>query len=171
MKRNGLILSLILLAAITSIGYASITASKYNEVSSLASIQSDMRVTVQGNNYPLGMGSYVMSYNGKIFQVEARGAYAIARHPETGEAYALFILTGKDGFAVAALYPASDFVAKYGGSPIVESTIVVDGIYRPGSNVVIYQGSKPVVQAKVLEVQTILKGCHASYEQEQATVK
>ncbi len=171
MRRNGFILSIILLAAIASIGYASISASKYNEVSSLASVSSDMRVTVQGDNYPLGMGTYVMSYNDKIFQVEARGAYAIARNVETGESYALFILTGKNGFAVAALYPASDFVSKYGGSPIVESTIVVDGVYRPGSNVVIYQGSTPIVQAKVLEVQTILKGCHASYEQEQATVK
>ena len=171
MRKTSLLFSLVLLAAIVLVGYASISASKYNEVSSLASVTRDTRVTVQGDNYPLGMGSYAMVYNGDIYQVEARGAYAIARNPETGEAYALFILRGKDGFTVAALYPASDFVSKYGGSPVVESSIVVDGIYRPGSKVVLYQGGMPLLEASVLEVQTILKGCHASYEQEQATVK
>lgn len=171
MKLGSLLLTLLLIAALAGIGYASITASKYSDVSSLASLTAPQRVTIQGENVPLEPGEYKMTLGDKIFIVESRGPYAIATEPKSGESYALFILRGSDGSLAAALYPARDFVAKYGGSPIVEDTIVVDAVYRPGKSIVIYSGSTPLLQAGVLEVQSILKGCHASYEQQQANTR
>ena len=171
MKKRPLILSVIIAVAMIAIGYASISASHYSDVSSLKNLSRDTRVTVQGENLPLGTGSLAMVYKGRVFNVDARGSYAVATDPQTGESYALFVLRGKDNSLVAALYPAKEFVTRYGGSPIIESTIVVDGVYKPGERVVIYQGGAPLLEAGVIEVQNILKGCHASYGQEQATLR
>ncbi len=172
---KSIIIAAALVAAMALIGYASISASKYNDVSSLSMLDSPARVTVSGSTVDLGTGSLVMVYNGEVYKVDARGVYAIAEGVDSGESYALFLLEGSDGFMVVALYPARDFVTKYGGSPVVEAQIVVDGVYRPGNTVAIgIMGPDrfmPLYEAPVLEVDTILKGCHASYQQEQAVVQ
>ncbi len=172
---KSILVALSLLIAMAAIGYASISASKYNDVSSLAGQSSPVRVTVSGSVVDMGTGGLVMVYNGGVYRVESRGVYAIAENPETGESYALFLLKGDNGFMVAALYPARDFVTKYGGSPVVEAQIVVDGVYRPDKTVSIgimgSQGFTPLYEVPVLEVDAILKGCHSSYQQQQAVVQ
>jgi len=106
MNRN-LVLVLILAVAIAGIGYASINASKYNEVGSLSGIEAPTRVTVKGEVVNLGFSKLVMVYNGVIYDLDARGVYAVAKSRTTQDSYAVFILKGKNGFTVAAVYPSA----------------------------------------------------------------
>ncbi len=172
MARSRLIPVFVLAAAIGLVGFVSVAASQYNDVGSLSSLAGPARVTVSGDVLDLGRESLVMVYDGRTFLVDARGPYAIAEDPETGEAYALFLLRGDNGFTVAALYPAEEFVARYGSNPVVEAVIVVDGVYNPDSRVEIGRlgpgGFEALYEAPVLEVTAILKGCHSSYQQPQA---
>jgi len=168
---KGLIIGIAMIALMAGIGYASINASKYNEVGSLLEIGRPSRVTVKGDVVNLGFGEYVMVYNGKTYSVLARGVYGVAEDKATGESYALFVLEGSNGYTVAALYPAGEFIARYGGSPIVDPSIVVDGIYKPDVTVKLVKPGSPPVELSVIEVNAILKGCHASYGEDQATLR
>ncbi len=163
-----ILLAVIMAVLIAGIGYASINASKYNEVGSLASVDSPTRVTVRGNVVSLGIGSGVIVYNGEEYRLDARGPYGIAK-AGNGDSIVIFLLEGDNGFRVAAVYPASEFLSRYGGSPIIDPTIVVDGVYKPGETISITLEGE-TVQVPVIEIYTILKGCHSSYGQEQATV-
>ncbi len=168
---KGLLMGIAMIALIVGVGYASINASKYNEVGSLLEMDHPTRVTVKGDVVDLGYGDYVMIYNGKKFSVSARGVYGVAKDKATGESYALFILRGSNGYMVAALYPAGEFVARYGGSPIIDPSIVVDGVYKPDVEIQLVKPGSPPVSLNIIEVNAILKGCHASYGEEQATLK
>ncbi|MEB3773589.1 MAG: hypothetical protein GSR86_01515 [Desulfurococcales archaeon] len=170
MSRN-LVLVAILALAIAGIGYASINASKYNEVSSLSGIEVPTRVTVRGEVVNLGFSKLVMVYNGIVYDMDARGVYAVAESRTTQDSYAVFLLKGKNGFTVAAVYPSAEFISRYGGSPVIESSIVVDGIYKPGDRLKIVMPTGEQVELPVLEINSILKGCHSSYGQEQARIK
>ncbi|MCE4611756.1 MAG: hypothetical protein F7B17_07300 [Desulfurococcales archaeon] len=168
-----LLLALSLAAVIGLIGVAALAASRYNDVSSLAGLEAATRVTVSGEIVNLGSGDMIMYYDGEVFEVDARGYYAIARNPESGRSYVVFLLRGNDGFTIAALYPAEAFIARYGSNPIFEQTVVVDGIFKPSVKIVLGEpgsgGFEKLYEVPVLEVNAILKGCHASYSQVQAT--
>ena len=168
---RGLIPALILATIIGAVGAYSLASSQYSDVGSLASLEAPLRVTVSGSPVDLGAGEYYMMVGGEAYLVSARGYYAIARPLGGGasEGYALFILRGENGFTVVALYPLEEFVAKYGTAPIVEDELVVRGVYRPEARVAIDLGGGPI-ELPVLEVEGILKGCHASYSQPQANV-
>lgn len=152
---------------IGAVGFASVLSSSYNDVSSLSSVESEIRVTVQGSPVNLGTGTLVLKVGGEEYMLDARGFYAI---PIGGlDSYVLFILEGEDGFRVAALYPARDFIARYGGSPVVESLVVVDGVYEPSAIAVIEDPETgKTQQLPVLWINAILKGCHSSYQQQPA---
>ncbi|MCE4610898.1 MAG: hypothetical protein F7B17_02880 [Desulfurococcales archaeon] len=172
MKIKALLAVLVLAASIVILGYVSIRESSYNDVGSLKELSAPTRVTVTGDLVDLGDGILLMNYKGGTYTLEARGVYAIAQGPE-GE-YAVFLLKGGNGFMVVALYPASEFVSKYGGSPLFEEKVIVQGIYMPGETVVIGlpspDGVKPLYEAPLLKVDAILKGCHSSYQQRQASI-
>ncbi|MCE4602705.1 MAG: hypothetical protein F7C08_00355 [Desulfurococcales archaeon] len=164
-----ILLAIIMAAIIAGIGYASISASKYNEVGSLSGIDAPTRVTVRGNVVSLGTGSGVILYNGEAYRLDARGPYGIAEAINGGDSIVVFLLEGDNGFRVAAVYQASEFLARYGGSPIIDPSIVIDGVYMPSTTMTITIGGDSV-EVPVIDIYTILKGCHASYGQEQATV-
>ena len=168
-----LLLALALSAVIGLIGMAALAASKYNDVSSLAGLEAPTRVTVSGEVVDLGRRDLLMYVDGELFEVDARGYYAIARSPDSGRSYVVFLLKGSDGFTIAALYPAEAFIARYGSNPIFEQTVVVDGVFKPNVKVVIGEpgpeGFDKLYEVSALEVNAILKGCHASYGQMQAT--
>ena len=165
---RGVVAAAVLSLVIGVVGYVSITASKYNEVGMLASLDSPSRVTVRGEVVDLGTGEGVLVYKGERYRLECRGAYAMAESSGSGS-LVLFLLRGGNGFVAAALYPSADFISRYGGSPIVDREIVVDSVYRPGERVsIILPGGG--VEAPVIEINSILKGCHSSYGQEQAVV-
>lgn len=156
-----------LAALIGAVGLASVLSSNYNDVSSLSSVNSEIRVTVQGSPTNLGTGTLILNVGDEEYMLDARGVYAIPLGELEG--YVLFVLEGEDGFRVAALYPAKDFVARYGGSPIVESLVVVDGIYDPNTMVIIEDPEAgKIQQLPVLWINIILKGCHSSYQQQPA---
>ena len=168
---KSIILVAILAIAIAGIGYASINASKYNEVGSLSKLDAPSRVTVKGNVVNLGYNRFMIVYKGQVFEAQAKGVYAVAYSRNGESSYAIFILKGDNGFTVAAIYPSAEFISRYGGSPIIESSIVVDGVYNPGDKIKIILPPGNTETLPVLEINGILKGCHASYGQEQAKIK
>ena len=170
MKPRGLYLILIFSLVIGGIGLLALNASQYSDVGSLAELDRDLRVTVSGDVVPVGYGEFKLVVAGKEYIVEGRGPFGIAKPVSgDGEEYAVFILKGSNGFKVAALYPAEEFVAKYGLNPVVDTVIVVDGIYRAGLEAYIESGGD-MEDIGVLEVLSILKGCHSAYQQPRANL-
>ncbi len=165
---KGVIAVVLLTLVIGVVGYMSITASQYNEVSMLASLDSPTRVTVRGEVVNLGTEDGFLVYKGERYILKPKGMYAVAE-AEGSDSLVVFLLKGQDGFLVAAVYPASDFISRYGGSPIIDPEIVVDGVYKPGERVSIKLPGI-VVDTPIIEIYSILKGCHSSYGQEQAVV-
>ena len=165
---RGIMAAAIFTLVIGIVGYMSITSSQYNEVGMLASLDAPTRVTVKGEVVNLGTGEGALIYKGERYTLKLRGMYAIAE-ASSGESLVVFLLRGQDGFLVAALYPSIDFISKYGGSPVIDAEIVIDGIYKPRDEVTIILPSGQA-NAPVIEINSILKGCHSSYGQEQAVV-
>ncbi|BAA78961.2 hypothetical protein APE_0052.1 [Aeropyrum pernix K1] len=154
-----------------AIGAYAIYTSEYSDVSTLQSVTRASRVTVQAGVAYLGYGTATVIYGGKTYTLEARGAYGILMPTDgSGSSYAFFVMEGEKGYKVAALYELDSFTARYGGSPVFEDTVVVDGVYRPGEELVLLtpagEESLPVVT-----VNAILKGCHAAYDSEKAVVE
>jgi hypothetical protein len=153
-----------------ALGALALSASRYSDVGYLAELQSDSRVTVSGEVVPLGSGVYKLAVGGREYVLEGRGPFGIARPLDGGEDYVVFVLRGSNGYAVVALYPADEFVSKYGLNPIVDSVIVVDGVFRAGLEASISPAPGDVSEVGVLEVVSILKGCHSAYQQPQANL-
>ncbi|BAN89509.1 hypothetical protein ACAM_0040 [Aeropyrum camini SY1 = JCM 12091] len=167
---RALVIAAILAGVFLAIGGYAIYTSGYSDVSTLESLSRPSRVTVQARVAYLGYGSATVVYGGKTYILDSRGAYGILKTVDgTGDSYAFFIMEGEDGFRAAALYKLESFTSRYGGSPVFEDTVVVDGVYRPGEELTLItpvgEESLPVVT-----VNAILKGCHAAYEGEKAVV-
>lgn len=161
---------ILLSVAVAGAGVAAVISSSYNDVGSLAALNERTRVTVEGSTVNLGSGTLILEVNGKSYTLDARGFFAI---PFGGtEGYVLFLLRGESGFTVAAVYDAREFVSRYGGNPVVEATVVVDGIYDPETKArITFLDTGETVEVPILWINTILKGCHASYEQPPATTE
>jgi len=160
----------ILALAIAGAGAAAVLSSSYNDVGSLAGVESSVRVTVEGSTVNLGTGTIILEVNGESYTLDARGYFAVPRGGAEG--YVLFLLAGENGFTVAALHDARDFIARYGGNPVVEATVVVDGVYDPNTRArITFLETGETIEVPVLWINAVLKGCHASYEQPPATTE
>ena len=160
----------LLAVAIALAGAAAVLSSSYSDVGSLSGLSERARVTVEGYTVNMGTGPILLEVNGEEYTLDARGYFAIPRGG--GEGYVLFLLRGDNGFTVAALHDAREFIARYGGNPVVEATVVVDGVYDPQvkANITFLETGE-TLEVPVLWINTVLKGCHASYEQPPATTE
>lgn len=160
----------LLAAAVAGAGAAAVLSSSYDDVGSLAGLSDRLRVTVEGYTVDMGTGTVVLEVNGESYTLDARGFFAIPVGGSDG--YVLFLLRGDNGFTVAALHDAREFIARYGGNPVVEATVVVDGVYDPSvrARITLVETGE-TVEVPVLWINTVLKGCHASYEQPPATTE
>lgn len=176
-KYKALAVSLVLFAALIAIGYSAISSSSYMDVSSLLKTNTKSRVVVEGKPVVLGTTTLLLKVNNTVFKLEARGVYGVAYQlegPQLGNdnSYAVFILSGKQGGAVAALYSAKEFVSKYGSRVEVSSRVVVEGTYLPSTTVTVYDATGRLLgEYPLLLVTKILEGCHESYKQPVGTIK
>lgn len=160
----------ILFAALLAIGFMSIKSSDYRDVSSLKSLGYEAYVTVRGTPVNLASGSYLLRIGDTVYSMKGFGSYGVAERvngPPFGndDSYAVFVLEGKDGFRVVALYSANEFKNLYGGSPSVSSRVVVEGRYEPSVHVIIMNtATGEVEEYPLLMVSKILEGCHESYQ-------
>ncbi len=171
MKMRTILLSLGIAVVIFAAGLYMVYSSTYSDVSTLATLSSPTRVTVQGSPLMMGVGEATLIINGEPYRARIQGYYGIAE-PLSGEgrSYAFFFLTGSDGYSVLALYDAREFTSKYGGSPVFEDTVVVDGVFRPEVTASVQGADLEFTITNIIEVKAILKGCHASYDGEKAVV-
>ncbi len=176
-KIKPLIVSLVLFAALVAVGYSAITSSSYMDVSALKNYRGGERVIVEGRPALLGVQKMYMVVNSTLFELEAHGVYGVADYvkgPRIGDdnSYAVFVLQGRDGSSVVALYSAREFIAKYGSRVEVSERVVVEGVYSPNTRVIIYDATgKPLGEYPAILVSKILEGCHESYQQPVGTIR
>jgi hypothetical protein len=154
-------------ALMAGIGYAAIYSSNYDDVSKLRGLDARIRAIVRGDTVDMGVGRLVLEVDGRTFTLEARGLYGLAYSPGSDRPAAVFILKGRDGFEVLAIYTKDDFVEKYGTNPVVDPEVVVDGVYDPAARAVVRTpGGEVVGEYNVVFIDRILKGCHRAYSEE-----
>ncbi|MET1102029.1 MAG: hypothetical protein ABWW69_06115 [Pyrodictiaceae archaeon] len=174
--KPAIILGVVLFAVILTIGYTAISSSRYMDVSSLKSYKNEVHVIVSGKPVVMGIGKFYMKVNNTIFIVDAHGVYGVAKRVKgpllgSDDSYAVFLLQGKDGSVIAALYSASEFKARYGMKVDVSDKVVVEGIYKPSLRTELYTPSGDMVTSTTtIVVSKILEGCHKSYKQPIGTV-
>lgn len=175
--RKTLVFALVFFAALLGIGLMSVKSSNYKDVSQLKSYGEIVRgVNVKGSTYLFQPGVYRLVVKDTVFEfaVQSPSPYAVARRiygPALGsdDEYAVFMLKGSDGFKVLALFSARTFRNLYGGNPVMESSVVVNGVYDPRmkARLLLLHGSQWVTLGEypVMKVEKILEGCHESYKQ------
>ena len=157
----------LLLALMAGVGYAAIYSSNYEDVSKLRGLDARVRMIVRGDTVDMGVGSLVLEVGGVAYRLEARGLYGLAYAPGSSKPNAVFLLKGRDGYEVLAIYARDDFVEKYGINPVVDPEVVVDGVFDPASKAVIKTPSGEVIgEYDVVFIDRILKGCHRAYSEE-----
>ncbi len=164
-KAKTILLSLGLFALLAVVGVIAIKSSNYIDVSQLQNYRSPVHVIAEGKPVALGFATLELRIGETVFRAKCHGVYCVATRVEgppygSDDSYAVFLLEGKNGYRVLALYSAREFKANYGGRPVVSEKIVVEGVYHP--EVVAHLGG---MEARVLVVKKILEGCHKSYRQ------
>ncbi len=176
-RRKALVFAVVFFAALLGIGLLSVKSSNYKDVSQLKLYKEPVRgLNIRGKTKLFEPGVYLLRIGDTVykFSVSTPQPYAVAERiqgPPLGndDKYAVFILEGKDGYSVLALFSAKTFQQFYGTSPIMEQNVVVTGLYNPGQRAEIYilgaDGTpRPYGDAMpVFWVEKILEGCHQSY--------
>jgi len=161
------VVAAVLVIAFLGVGYMSLSSSSYKKVSELAGLSGKTKVTVEGTIVPMGRGNFTLYINGEPYSVHAMGSYGVAQDA-FGHVYAVFILGDRE-FQVLAFYDVGDNYVAFQTGSALKSDVVVSATYDPGSTALLVtpdgQFSFPL-----LEVDSILKGCHESYKQESATI-
>ena len=167
MRGRAFLMVALFVALMAGVGYAAIYSSNYEDVSKLRGVDAKIRAIVRGDTVDMGRGSLVLEINGKEDRLEARGLYGLAYAPGSPKPSAVFLLKGKDGYEVLAIYAKDDFVEKYGTNPVVDPEVVVDGVFDPSSRAVIKTpGGEVLGEYDVVFIDRILKGCHRAYSEE-----
>jgi len=167
-RKKTLLVALLLVVAIGAIGYSSMSQSNYKSLDAILSLDEKSKVTVEANTTSMGEGQFIVVINGEQYTVTAHKSYGVARGPD-GEIYAVFILESK-GARALALYPVGDEVLAYQTGSGLQTTVVVSGIYDPNIRAIIIFPDGSQASMPVIFVDSILKGCHTSYEQGQASI-
>lgn len=177
-RTRALIFAVVFFVTLLGIGLLSVKSSNYKDVSQLRLYQEPVKgVDVRGKTVIFQTGVYYLKIGDTVykFSVAMPQPYAVAERiqgPSLGsdDKYAVFLLRGKDGYTVVALFSAKTFQQFYGATPIMEQNVVVEGTYNPGQRAVIYKAEPggslvPLTQEPmpVFWVSKILEGCHQSY--------
>lgn len=151
---------------LAGIGYASLASSSYKSVSDLLEAKRTVKATVEADVVPIGQGVYTLILGDKVYTLEAKGSYGVARDP-SGEVYAVFLIS--DGkHTMLAFYDATDEYMAYQMGSGLSSNVVLSVTYEPGLTAILKTPNGDVQLPAVL-VNSILKGCHTSYSQGAAT--
>lgn len=167
-KKRAALVAVILVAAIAVVGYSSVSQSNYKPLSAILESDKRIKVTVEANTTSLGKGRLLLVIGDNQYTVEAHGSYGVARGPD-GNVYAVFILESSGARAVA-IYPVGDELMAYQTGSGLETSVVVSGVYDPGQKAVLVYPDGSSITLPVIFVDNILKGCHTSYEQGQASI-
>jgi hypothetical protein len=175
---RALVFAAVFFVALLGIGLLSVSSSNYKDVSQLRFYKEPVKgMDVRGRTVLLQPGVYYLRIGDTVFKfaVPMPQPYAVAQRvqgPPLGsdDKYAVFMLRGKDGYQVVALFSAKTFQQFYGAQPVMEQSVVVEGTYDPGARATLYRDTgngrlAPVSgQLPVFWVSKILEGCHQSYE-------
>lgn len=155
-------------AVLAGVGYASIASSSYKSVTDLLASSRPVKATIQAGVAPLGSGVYTLEVDGRVYIVEARGTYGVARGDD-GRVYAVFLVT--DGrHAALAIYDATGEYAAYQAGWSLSTTVVLGVTYEPGATATLRTPTGSL-SLPLVTVNSILKGCHSSYGQGAATTR
>ncbi|MCE4624998.1 MAG: hypothetical protein F7C35_03945 [Desulfurococcales archaeon] len=161
-KKKLLISALLFAVVLVAIGYMSLSQSNYKSVADLADVKKRVKVTVEGNVTPIGEGVYRLIVGGKTYIVEAHRSYGVA-YTDDGHTYGVFLLSSGN-FTVLALYDAGSNLSAYQMGSGLAGQVVVAGVYDPNVRAkLVWNGGS--VELPFLQVDSILKGCHSSYQQ------
>ncbi len=175
--KKALLFAAVFFVALLGIGLMSIKSSNYKDVSELKAYREPVKgLNVQGTTVNLPPGTYRLVIGSTVFEFKVgptEAPYAVAKRvqgPPLGsdDEYAVFILRGKDGTEVLALFSAKTFKNLYGATPVMEQRVVVNGEFNPKQHAVLYidtpNGPRMLGSFPVFWVDKILEGCHQSYE-------
>ncbi len=165
-RAKAAIAAIALAVVLAGIGYASVASSSYESVSDLLEAKRTVKATVEADVVPLGQGVYTLILGDKVYTLEAKGSYGVARDT-SGEVYAVFLIS--DGkHAMLAIYDATDEYMAYQMGSGLSSSVVLSVTYEPGLTATLKTPNGDIQIPAVL-VNAILKGCHTSYSQGAAT--